>query len=194
MTNRIVWHIAGCVTALMLFPTSSRAQSSATTFDELRRNVRDGNEVIITNADGQRTRGKLTSMTASSLELGLQKRRWLILMERTQQTFTDAAVVTVTRVDSTWDGGFLGFVAGSVPVALGLCNSGDGEEAAWNCLGGLVFAGPLAGLTGGAIGAWIDGRMNQIVYRTAAPVRPVTITVLPLLNPKAPGASLRLGF
>ena len=36
MTNRILWQIVACVTALMPFPTSSRAQSPATTFDELR--------------------------------------------------------------------------------------------------------------------------------------------------------------
>jgi hypothetical protein len=133
-------------------------------------------------------------MTASSLEVGLQKRRWLILMEHTQQTFSDTAVMTVTRVDSRWDGGIFGFVAGYFPVAVGLCNTGHGEDAAWNCYGGLFLAGPISGLAGGALGAWIDGRKNQIVYRTAAPVRPVTITLSPLLKPKSAGASLRLGF
>ena len=133
-------------------------------------------------------------MTSSSVDLALEKPKFLILREHSQRTFTDTDVTTVTRLDTRWQGGLIGFVAGYVPVTVGLCNSGDGEEAAWNCLGGLILAGPIFGLAGAAIGMFIDGSINEVVYRSDAHVHPVTITVSPLLKPKSAGASLRLGF
>jgi hypothetical protein len=194
MTNRIVWHIVACVTAITLFPTSSRAQSPATTFDDLRLAVKDGNQVVVTDANGKHTRGKIATVTASSLDLAIERSKFLILREHSQRTFTDTDVTRVTRIDSRREGGIIGFLAGFVPIVVAACSGEKDSPDALYCDEGLVFAGPAFGLVGAAIGMWIDGRMNQIVYRTAAPVRPVTITLSPLLKPKSAGASLRLRF
>jgi hypothetical protein len=66
----------------------------------------------------QRARGKLVSVTASSLDLAVERRRFLILRERSPQSFTDTVVTTVTRIDSRREGGIIGFIAGFVPVVL----------------------------------------------------------------------------
>jgi hypothetical protein len=119
VTNRIVWHIAACVTALTLFPTTSGAQSSATTFDELRLAVKDGDQVAVTDSDGRRTRGKIAKVTASSLDLAIERSKFVILREHSQRTFTDTDVTRVTRIDSMWQGGVIGSLVGFVSGVVG---------------------------------------------------------------------------
>ena len=131
------------------------------------------------------------TVAASSLDLTLEKRKFLILREHFQRTFTDTAVTRVTRIDSRVEGGIIGFVAGFVPVVLAPCDSHD--DGGYCELGKIIF-GPLSGALGAGIGMLIDGSINKVVYRTTAPVRPVTITVSPLLKPKSAGASLSLRF
>ena len=188
MSNRILWSIVSCVTALMVFPTSSGAQSPATTFDELRLLVKDGNEVVVTDSNGRRTRGKVATVTASSLDLAVVRPKFLILREHSQRTFTDTTLTTVTRIDSRWEGGVIGLLAGVVPVAVGWCHLGDVE-----CHYAILGA-PVAGLLGATIGMLIDGSINKVVYRTTAPVRPVSITLSPLLKVNGAGASLKFRF
>jgi hypothetical protein len=190
MRNRILWQTVACVTALMLFPTSSHAQSPAATFDALRLLVKDGNEVVVTDSNGRRTRGKVASVTSDSLHLALERPKFLILREHSERTFTDTTVTTVTRTDSRWQGGVIGLLAGFVPVAVRSCNSGDALE----CDYGVILGAPLAGLLGAGIGMLIDGSINRVVYRTTAPVRPLSITLSPLLNVNGTGASLKLRF
>jgi hypothetical protein len=190
MTNRILWHITACVTALTLFPTSSRAQSPATTFDELRLVVKDGNDVVVTDSNGRRTRGRVATVGASSLDLAVEKPRFLILREHSHQGFTDSAVRTVTRIDSRREGAFIGFLAGFVSVVVAGCNSGDALE----CDYARILGGPIFGGLGAAIGMLIDGSINEVVYRSDARVGPVTITLSPALTTKSAGASLNLRF
>ncbi len=197
MTNRIVWHIAACVTALTLFPTTSGAQSSATTFDELRLAVKDGDQVVVTDSDGRRTRGKIAKVTASSLDLAIERSKFVILREHSQRTFTDTDVTRVTRIDSMWQGGVIGSLVGFVSGVVGpipRCSGTRRNDIACDPLFRLIVAGPVFGLVGAAIGIGIDGSINKVVYRGDPQVHPVTITVSPLLKPKSAGASLRLGF
>lgn len=191
MKNQILRHLTACVTALMLFPTSSGAQSPATTFDELRLVLHDGNDVVVTDSNGRRTRGKLVSVTTSSLDLVVERPRFLILRERSNQSFTDTVVTTVTRIDSRREGVIVGFFAGFVPVMHVPCDSRDDGGS---CAFAKIAYGPVCGVLGAAIGMVIDGSINKVVYRTGAPVRPVTITLSPLLNAKTTGASLSLRF
>jgi hypothetical protein len=189
--NRYLWSVTACATVLILFPASSGAQAPATSFDGLRLVVQDGSEVVLTNSDGRRIRGKLVSVTTSSLALVVERPRFLILRERLHQSFTEAAVTTVTRIDSRWEGAIIGFLAGFVPVVLPPCPSNDVD----GCGLVKVVLGPLAGALGAAIGVAIDGSINTIVYRNGNPsVGGATITLSPLINTKTAGASLRLRF
>ena len=191
VTNRISWHVTAFVTALMLFPTGSGAQTPATSFDGLRGLLQLGNDVVVTDSNGRRTRGRVVIVTASSLDLAVDTRRFLFLRQRTQQSFADTVVTMVTRVDSRKEGAIIGFAAGFVPIMLAPCDSRDDGGY---CFFAKVTFGPMFGALGAAIGAFIDGRLNKTVYRAGAPVAPVTITLSPLLSTKTTGASLSLRF
>ena len=189
--HRILWYVSGCVAALLLCPTSSKAQSPATTFDELKLALQAGNEVVVTDSNGRRTRGKLVSVTTSSLDLMTKRPRFLIFQERSHQSFADTVVTRVTRIDSRREGALIGLAAGVVPVLLVPC----GADYGGGCSLAKVLYGPGFGLAGFALGMVIDGSMNKIVYQagTASVGRP-TISLSPLIGGKIKGASLNLGF
>jgi len=190
--HRILWCVSACVAALLLCPTSSKAQSPAATFDELGLALQTGNQVVVTDSNGRRTRGKLVSVTTSSLDLMTERPRFLIFREHSHQSFTDTVVTTVTRIDSRREGALIGFAAGFVPVLLIPCESevGGGSCGLAKTIWGLGF-----GSAGSAIGSLIDGGINKIVYQagTASVGRP-TISLSPLIGGKIKGASLSLGF
>ena len=145
MKNQILRHLTACVTALMLFPTSSGAQSPATTFDELRLVLHDGNDVVVTDSNGRRTRGKLVSVTTSSLDLVVERPRFLILRERSNQSFTDTVVTTVTRIASGGEGLMIVFFLRLFLLIILLSDNrrDDGGFAFFNKISDRLWSGSL---------------------------------------------------
>jgi hypothetical protein len=191
MMNRILWHVTGCATALMLFPTSSGAQTPAASFDELRGVLQDGDEVFVTGADGRRTQGKLLTVTPSSLELAVKKRRLLFLLQEVQQSFANTDVTTVQRLDSGREGAGIGFAAVFIPILIVGCIE---DDPVLGC-GGAAIGGALWGLVGAVIGRAIDRMHNATVYRAGTPASGgTTVSLSPLLTPRATGALLNVRF
>jgi hypothetical protein len=188
--NRIVRDVAACVMAVMLFPTSSSAQTLAASFDELRPLLRPGTEVLVTSADGRRTWGKYVTMTDSSLEV-VRPRVWR-WQKPVETTFTHAAVTTVKRVDSPWEGAAIGFAVGYIPLTVHVCQHDNRGEMA--CLGAVYFAGPLFGLAGASVGMFIDRRHNKTIYRAGTPASGATASLSPLLTAKMAGGLVTVRF
>jgi hypothetical protein len=183
-------HVALCATLMLVLPVSSRAQTAATSFDELRAVVQDGDKVVVTSSDGGRTRGRLTNLTTSSMVV-MTPRFWP-WQEPTPRSVADRDVRTVQRIDSTRDGALIGFVAGFLPVLVGACANDDPYVS---CAGVLILGGPTVGALGALIGASIDGMLNTTVYRAGTPaISGATVTLSPSVNTKTAGASLRLSL
>lgn len=59
--------LCGCAFAAVLIPASVQGQTIAHSFDELQRIVKAGQTVIVTDANGEETRGRIISVSESSL-------------------------------------------------------------------------------------------------------------------------------
>jgi len=187
--NRILWHVAACASALMLFPTIGGAQIPAASFDELRAVLKDGDQVFLTDSDGRRTRGRLVTVTSSSLDLMVEESRFLFLTRRVPRTFSDTAVTRVARIDSQLNGALIGLAAGSLPVM----SAGCAFDPDW-CGYYVLFSMPT-GAAGMVIGALVDGMRNATVYRGGTPAnRGATVSLSPLLTRRATGAFLNVRF
>ena len=189
MTNRVNCHVTAYVTALMLLPTMSGAQTPATSFAALRTVLQPGDNAVVIDAAGNRSRGKVTAVTTSSLDLSSETRRFLVLRRHTPHSFAESQVTTVTRMDSRIDGAFIGFAAGFVPVILFPC----GKDFGGGCSLVKSAYAPALGLFGAAVGQFVDGRFNKTVYRSGPRVGPLTITFFPLAS-RTSGATLSLRF
>jgi hypothetical protein len=177
--------------ALMLLPADGHAQNPATSFDELRRVVRDGDEVAVVDTNGRRTRGKLLTVTTSSVELATSRFwRW---QKPRQQVFMAPAVTTVTHMDSPWEGVLIGFAAGFVPVTVAACSRDD--QSGGDCFVSIMLGGPAIGFLGMAIGGLIDWKHSTTVYRRSTPTfGRASFTVSPLVGARMTGGSVSLRF
>lgn len=186
--HRTAWQVILCVTALMLLSTSSGAQSPATSFDELRRILVPGQEVIVTGADGRRTAERVLSITESSLEVRSDS-LFSFRVPGPARRLTESSVIRVRRVDSLQNGVLIGSAVG---FGLGVANCRANQD----CV--TLFSVPVLvpTLIGGAVGATIDAVIKKTVYLNGT--RPATgrtiITLSPLINAKTTGASVSLRF
>ncbi len=195
LTHNLSCHLTACVTVLMLFPMGSGAQTPATSshvatsFDGLRTLLRPGNEVIVTDPSGKPTRGKIGTVTTSSLDLTIETTRLLVLRKYDQRSFAETGVATVKRVDSTANGAIIGIAAVLGPIILVPCP----DNADGSCSVGKVFGALLLVPLGAAIGGFVDSRLNETVYRRGPPAGRVTISLFSVQS-RTYGASLNLRF
>jgi len=147
-----------------LVPADARAQTIP--FAELSGRVKPGDSVSITGADGRRTKGRVTELTASSLTLRVNDER---------RTFPEATVRKIVVEDSLLNGALIGFAAGFVPGAVLFPYMPD-SEGSGILIGGALFAG-----AGAAIGLVIDGLFHRSI--TVSPPHGATFTVSPVLSP-----------
>lgn len=177
-------HLMTIGLAAILLPAAARAQTPATTFDELARIVAAGDTVTVTERDGQRTTGKLQGVANGFLSI---KNR------SNTKTFAQATVASVTRRDSPIQGLLIGAGAGTLAAALlvhGTCGGGDQECEA--------IATPVWYLTmvpGGAVaGALIDKYTGGDRVYTAPGTTKKSVTIIPAVGPHAGGLVLSLRF
>lgn len=183
MTKQTLGSVVAGGAMWLMVPVNSCAQIPATSFDELSRILRSGQEVTVTSTDGHRSRGKVGTLTASTLVL--EPPRKLFRRRGPRQSIAESSVTTVTRVDSPWEGMLVGLAAGVVSVAI-----------AGNALPDPYFSPLLIVGAGMGIGGAIDLTRNKIVYRVAAPraVGGATLSLAPVINSNAKGVLLHFQF
>ena len=102
-----------------------RGQEVATTFEDLRRIVRVDEPVFVTDSAGVTHKGRLASLSASSLQLREISGPWTAFTER------DVNNVAAVRRDPLWNGMAIGFAVGATPIALvGAAASVRGSDVA----------------------------------------------------------------
>jgi len=180
--------LAATVVVLLGVAPAARAQEIATSFDQLRVLVKPGDSVTVTDAAGQETKGKIRSLSSSSLELSVGE------MAR---AFAESEVRTVSheRHASFGTGAKWGFFIGAGLGALGgagVASEGysGGEAVAW-VLGGAALYGGLGTGIGVGMAALIRGR--HVIY-AGRPTSSSQLTISPVLLADRKSVAVSLGF
>jgi hypothetical protein len=168
-----------CTSALfvILAPSPAPAQTLSNSFEELRLLLKNGQTVVVTDATGQRTKGKVADVSSSSL----------VVLVPDARTFTERTVSEIRASDPVWNGALIGAAIGT-----GL--------ALWDYLidpsepGNAVVFTVAIGL-GTAIGAGIDALVNRggtLLYVSPRPIRRVMLS--PILGKDRQGALVSVRF
>ena len=170
---------------LLLIIPSAEAQQIAGTFDQLRVLVKPGDTLTVTDSTGQRMRGRLAELSASSLRLdvsgGLRQ-------------FQDSDIDTIEKrgSDSLKNGALIGMAVSGGLAVLGMAASGvASEDPGFFVAGTLLYSGIGAGI-GVGIDALIEGR--HVIYARSNSAK-MTLAIAPILSRSRKGVllSLRLG-
>lgn len=157
-------HVLQAAVLLLVATASAGAQVVAGNFDQLRVLVKSGDTLTVTDGAGTRSRGKLTDVSASSLELEVAG---------TRRLFREAEVNIIEKRgdDSLKNGALIGMVtAGALfGPAIGALTGDWGAAVA----GGFIYAGIGAGI-GVGIDALIEGQ--RVIYAASRPKTTVSIT------------------
>ena len=169
---------------LLIAATASNvgAQELASSFDQLRILVKPGDTVNVTDGKGQETRGKISALSSSSLEL---------TVAGTPRAFLESEVRTIRqrRADSLKNGALWGLAIGA---GLGAIPQYDGG---WYYTSENVGAAIGLALFGLGVGTGIDAmiRNTDVIYSRPAGAS-ATLSVSPLLVGDRKGVSFSIGF
>lgn len=170
------WQITAVAACVVLAPSPARAQTVARSFDELRQVLKRGQTVVVTDASGERTKGKVADVSPSSLVVLIPEAR----------TFAEDTVTEIRTTDPLWNGALIGAAVGT-----GL--------ATWDYLidpsepGNAAIFAVAIGL-GTSVGVAIDALVNRrgrAVYASPRQTRRLTISPVFGRNRKSALVSVR---
>ena len=174
--------LIGLVAIATIIPSVAFAQN--VTVDALSTHLTIGQVVTITEINGNRSQGRITDLTGSTIVLRLDSDE--------QRSLSASTVRRVDVKDSLLNGALIGFAAGAVPGAVFgnfvrlLCESESGR-----CDAAPVVAGAMFGAFGAGLGAGIDALIRRSV--TVSPNHP-KISVAPLIEPRRRGLMMSVRF
>jgi hypothetical protein len=170
------------VAFLVGFPVAVSAQQEVVqSFEALRTRLRAGDRIIVRDAEGRTTRGRLSGIAGDRIEI--KSWRWRSFRLR-QRAFTDTAVRRIEVEDPTWNGALIGLGVAAASSGIG-CIAAHGG---YGCAYLLVLAAPL----GYIVGDGIDFLINRPVYE--APGGHSSITFSPVLGARRIGLAARARF
>ena len=181
-------------------PFSAAAQTVATSFEELQPLLKRGATIIVTDASGRTTKGRLGELSASSLELLVRKTtpdgREAFLP---QARLNERDVLQIRREDrdSLWNGTLIGLAPGAaIGVIILFAGAGcDCYTVASRAPIALLAFGIGGGL-GAAIGAGVDGMMVErpTVYLRPRTARSAGVQLQPFVTKSAAGMQMSVRF
>jgi hypothetical protein len=176
------------VMALVALAVPAAAQPVAISFADLPRTVRVGQEVVIRDNDGKKTKGLVAAISGSSLRLDVPKNK---RNPTGIATFAEADVARIARTDKVGNGALIGLGIGTglgVAVAEGSC--GDYEEchAMARAVGYGVFI-PLGAIAGAVVDKFIGPK--TVFLSSDRRVRSMTVEPVLARNRAALAVALR---
>ena len=173
--------VRGVVTAVVLLGPVTAGAQTTDSFERLPGILKAGQTVVVSSNDGRSTRGKVVSVSATSLTLDVG-------------VFPSDSVTAVERRDSSWNGILIGLGAGiaAARVSVGkTCDLPDPECAA---IVTTAIGLPLIGA--GALIGWGVDRAIGNDYLYSAPYQAVgrSIMLTPFVGYKRAGAALAMRF
>lgn len=175
----------GCCCLIAGFPSVAGAQTVASSFAELAGKLKPGKTVYVTDGAGRKVKGKMTDLSASSLE---------VLIDGKDETFAEDGVRQLAErrrytgefaATGLAAGGLLGVVFGLV---VGPRCSCTGQAMV---LGLGLFGGAGAG-AGAAIGA--ASTYERVIYRSPRPRPAATLGLSPFVSKHGTGLAASVRF
>src|SRR4029453_4419528 len=179
-------------------PHQANAQVVATSFEELRAIVKPGDTVLVTEANGRKTRAGLGGWTPSSLEILVRKtgpdgRETFVPQSRLAER--DVRQIQIDRGDSVLNGTLIGLAVVGGPWLLACnpatdwCYYNDGANL-YRMIA-LITSGIAAG-----IGALIDAGIRErvLVYYQAPGRQTQGVHLSPFVSKSAAGVQMSLRF
>jgi hypothetical protein len=162
---------------LILTPDLASAQTVANSFEELRQVLKNGQTVIVTDASGRRTKGKVADLPSSPSSL--------VLLVPEAQTFAEGSVVEIRATDSLRNGALIG---GGIGMGLAMWDYLIDPSEPGNAV---IFAAAIG--VGTAIGMGIDAVRagGRVLYHPRRQTRSLTISPLAAKNRRGVLVSIR---
>lgn len=166
---------------LLLVVATADAQQVAGTFDQLRVLVQPGDTLTITDAAGQRLRGKLAELSAASLVLDVSG---------TRRVFpgTDVDIIEKRGSDPLKNGALIGLSIGA--GVFGPAIGATTRDWRFGMLAAVLYGGIGAGI-GVGVDALIEGQ--HVIYAASPPTR-TSFNVTPILSRSRKGALFSIGL
>ena len=169
-------------------PAIANAQESVASFDQLGTQLKPGDTIWVTDAQGREVKGKIQSLSPDALTLDANGPR----------TFAprDVSIIRDRQRDSLKNGTLIGLgIGGGLAAAWCIGAVAAEENPGVECAEGLVVFGGLGTLLGLGIDAAIPGRM-RVVYRApgsggAASAR---FSIAPFVTSRTKGVALAVTF
>ena len=181
--------LTALILSLLAVARSSAAQAVVESFSALPEVIHKGNVVFVQDEKGERTKGKITDLSATSLRImtGGVSGRTL--------TFPADRVMRVSKADSRWNGFIIGALAGAVPGLI----LGHGfkqwciNESGSHCDNQYAYWGGFLGLVGGWIGYAVDGAIDgqTLVFRRGGASAALRVTSIVTNRPAGVRHSFR---
>ena len=113
--KRVTRFAFALVVQLLVLGRPVYAQSITGSFDELTSRLRPGEPLVVTDMRGATVKGKLLTVTGSSLEITNGRNR---LTPPLRIPASDINNIVVTRADPLWNGPLIGFAVGAGSALL----------------------------------------------------------------------------
>jgi hypothetical protein len=168
---------------LVGFPVAASAQQQPAvhSFEQLRASLRAGDKLIVRDAEGKTTHGRLSVIAGDRIEI--KSWRWRSFRFR-PRVFSETAVRRIEFEDGGWNGALIGL--GVAGAAIGItCKADDGGY-------GCLYVLALAPVFGVAVGNTVDLLINRPIYE--APGGHASITLSPVLGARRIGFAARARF
>ena len=198
-SNRL--RLSGLALAATLCSTIAGAQTVARSFEELRRDLKPRDTVVVTDGSGAKTHGRIMQISESSLLIRTKEReRDPSGHEYTswtgQRTFAQTDVTVIIRKDSLWNGTLLGLGAGVAAYALARTTDSCAPfpyDLCYNSYG--VFPLLVYPTIGAIAGALIDRATGNVkVYLAPSGGSAKSVTVSPRLRHGGGGIAVSMKF
>lgn len=169
----------------MAIPATAGGQAPVQSFDQLERVLKVGQRVVVTDAEGRETKGKVQDLTSGQL----------VVQASDTRTFREPDVLKIRRasVHGVRNGILAGLGIGAAVGVAGFAatyHSGDDAVYYWAYIG--TWLSPAVGAGVGAIAGRAWG--NETVYIAPARTGAARVTVSPLLAKRATGLSVSVRF
>ena len=156
-------------------------EAAAPLNDLLRTGLAPGDAVFVTDAQGERTEGRVSEISANGLTIANGDDAW---------TWPETEIARIEAKDGLANGIWIGVAIG-VGAFLMRCHYGDNETGICPIIPYALTVGYVELGVGAYLGALFDRHMTRTLYRAPPPGR---VKVSPLLSHERVGVRLAVGW